>query len=438
MTFACCPKPIALLAALGLLCVACSQESLGAGEEELREIPPTENSTRDILATELEIDLAAHKGTARITVDRSTRRGASFEAGGLEIDAVAGPAGEPLQFRLVDGRLDVGLPAHQSVELSVAYRYHERSKPEGAMTAGVTFTWPYFCGNLFPCQSDPADGLGFSLALSHVPDGSNAVYPADIPADAPSYMLAWAVGDYTRKTLGTTSAGTTVSVYYLPGEQTAATKGTAHLVPVFDWLEKTYGAYLFGSDVGSVSAPWGGGAAGGMEHHPYWHVASDAMGDVETHAHEAAHGWFGNGVRIGCWEDLTLSEGTTTYLTARAIEAVSGAQAGADLWADYEQRLDNVIASEDRKAWPDTCNQIDVLTDLWNDVVYVKGAFFLRAVEAAVGREALDRALARFYQQHQTQAAHVQDLLDAIAKDTGFDPSTLAQGWLRSLGRPDE
>jgi len=251
-------------------------------------------------------------------------------------------------------------------------------------------------------------------------------------------MLAWAVGDYTRKTLGTTAAGTTVSVYYLPGEQAVATTGTAKLVGVFDWLERTYGAYLFGSDVGSVSAPWGGGAAGGMEHHPYWHIASDVMGDFETHAHEAAHGWFGNGVRIGCWEDLTLSEGTTTYLPARAIEAVSGAAAGAALWDDYAGRLDNVIATEDRKAWPETCNEIDVLTDLWNEVVYVKGAFFLRSVEAAVGREALDRTLAGFYQKHQAEAAHVQDLLDEIAAQTGFDPSTLAQGWLRSLGRPDK
>lgn len=53
-------------------------------------------------------------------------------------------------------------------------------------------------------------------------------------------------------------------------------QGGAHLRQVFDWLETTYGEYLFGDEVGSVSVAWGPGAYGGMEHHPYWHVASGA------------------------------------------------------------------------------------------------------------------------------------------------------------------
>src|SRR5439155_6115404 len=135
-----------------------------------------------------------------------------------------------------------------------------------------------------------------------------------IPADAPSYMLAWAVGDYTKVDLGTTSAGRKVSVSYLPGGKAAALAGTKHLPQYFDWLERTYGGYLFGNEVGSVSAAWGAGAFGGMEHHPFWHISNGSLGDAETHAHEAAHGWFGDGVRIACWEDLTLSEGTVSYL----------------------------------------------------------------------------------------------------------------------------
>jgi aminopeptidase N len=189
--------------------------------------------------------------------------------------------------------------------------------------------------------------------------------------------------------------------------------------------------------VASVSVDWGAGAFGGMEHHPFWHVSRDSMGDAETHVHEAVHGWFGDGIRIACWEDLTLSEGTTTYLTARAIEAVRGEAAGDEVWASYEARLDGVIASDDRIARPEGCNEVDVLKDLWNDVVYVKGAFFYRAVEAEIGRDAMDRVLRDFYAAHGGGAASVEDMLTAIEDGTGFDPEPLAAGWLRAEGRPD-
>jgi aminopeptidase N len=39
--------------------------------------------------------------------------------------------------------------------------------------------------------------------------------------------------------------------------------------------------------------------------------------------------------------------------------------------------------------------------------------------------------LSRFYAAHHNQAAGVQDMLDAIAADTGFDATALAERWLR-------
>jgi aminopeptidase N len=50
-----------------------------------------------------------------------------------------------------------------------------------------------------------------------------------------------------------------------------------------------------------------------MEHHPYWHV-SGAQRNLLVNAHEAAHGWFGDGVRPRCWEDEVVSEGVADYL----------------------------------------------------------------------------------------------------------------------------
>ncbi|MBM4376739.1 MAG: peptidase M1 [Deltaproteobacteria bacterium] len=419
-----------------LVALAACSPSSGADEYDVTSPAPSLNWQRDVVATRLEVDLASDSAIATLDLAASTRTGASFEVGTLAIESVEGPSG-PIPFRVDAGRLDVGLAARKPAEVRVRYSFERSKALEGVTLGGTTFTWPHFCGNVFPCKSQPADGQRFELAVTGAPSGRSVVYPSSIVADAPSYMLAWAVGDYTKLDLGETKDGRRVSVHYLPGEKSKAVRGTEHLVAAFEWLESTYGEYLYGDDVGSVSAAWGPGAFGGMEHHPLWHVASSAMDDEETHVHEAAHGWFGDAVRLSCWEDLTLSEGTVSYLAARALEAVAGASFGATVWQNYESRLDDVIATEDRVALPASCNEVDVLRDLWNEVPYMKGAFFYRAVETEVGRPKLDAALAAFYARYRGKAARMQDMLDTIADETGFDPAVLAEGWLRSLGRPD-
>ena len=49
----------------------------------------------------------------------------------------------------------------------------------------MTFTWPEFCGNLFPCASHPSDGLQFTIEVTGVPEGQTAIYPESIYTDAP-------------------------------------------------------------------------------------------------------------------------------------------------------------------------------------------------------------------------------------------------------------
>jgi hypothetical protein len=124
------------------------------------------------------------------------------------------------------------------------------------MVAGMVFTWPSFCGNLFPCHSHPTDGTTFELSLSGVPQGLRAIYPTSIPAEAPAYMLSWAVGRYEQLDLGRTSAGTQVDVWFFPEHRADAVTGSRHLREAFDWLERTYGPYLYGDRVaGGARAP---------------------------------------------------------------------------------------------------------------------------------------------------------------------------------------
>jgi aminopeptidase N len=395
-------------------------------------IAPGRDLTRDVLDTDLAVDLQAMTATATIRLAPSPSAAATFEIGDLDVDAVT-LDGAPLEWADRGDLLDVGVPpSTEAVALTVAYHWHYHGAFDGASAAGWTLDWPYYCGNLFPCHSDPADGTRFTLALTGVPDGDTAVFPAAIPGPAPSYMLAWALGPYTRLDLGTTTAGTRVGVWYIGSrEASSAAAGTAHLRDAFDWYERTLGPYRFGGDVGSVAVSWGPGQFGGMEHHPYWHVASGALGDEVTHVHEAAHGWFGDGVRIRCWEDFVLSEGTVSYLAARALTVTAGPARGDAVWQQYASELAGLDGTE--PVWPTGCDQIDVLDDgLFSNAPYMRGAFFYKAVADRVGADALDQALGDFYRRHVGQAASMRDMLSVIAEDTGYDPTACAAAWLRS------
>ena len=409
----------------------------GSGGAELP--PPSEDWTRDILTTDLTLDVATRTGTARIALAPSTTSlAASFEVGDLTITSVTSET-VALNYAVTGNQLDVGVPAGPA-SFTIEYGFAEHPDFDGWMPGPMlTFLWPQFCGNLFPCKSDPADGVAFTMSVTGAPVGSTVVYPAAIPADAPSYMPALAIGEFTKVDLAPTSKGTQVSVWHLPGQEADAAAGTAHLSEVFDFFETTYGDYPFGTSVGTVSADWGGGDYGGMEHHPYWHVSSGSLYSEEVNAHEAAHGWFGNGVRIACWEDFVLSEGTVTYMAAHAL-----GEAGVDIWPNYECELKYLCDPANMTntiALPDTCNAIDILTDpLWSIVPYIKGAYFYQAVASAIGADVLDQAIGEFYVANVGKAAKMQALIDHIKDKAGMATAptidALATAWLRTLECP--
>ena len=405
---------------------------------------PTANPAREIVDTKLSFDIAATTGTARITFAASELPGATLEIGELEISSVT-LADAAVEYRVnppdtaaknADGAtMDLALAAtDEPVEVAVAYTYKAHAGGfTGASVKGYTLIWPYYCGNLFPCHSAPGDGTTISLDLQNVPADKTAVYPAML-AEAPSYQIAWAIEQYTEVPLGTTTAGTQVSVWHLPEGAAAAMTGTQNLVAAFDWLERTIGPYRFGTKVGSVSVRWGAGALGGMEHHPLWHLGSGAMGDQETHVHEAAHGWYGDGIRVKCWEDFVLSEGTVTYLAGRALDVVAPS-VGSAVWTSYAAELPGIGGTE--KVWPDGCNAIDILDDdLFTRAPYIRGAFFYRGLADKLGADVVDRVLAAFYAQHGGRAASMNDMLALIQTMTGYDPSACAQTWLRAPTTP--
>ncbi len=417
--------------------VACGDDGAGAidaGSDAAWSRPePGSNWQRDILSYDLAIDLAAKSGTLTLVVAGDPTSSLSLDKGSLTIQSVSDAAGA-LMHLVLDKELQIGLPPNGDTRtLLIEYSFVSHTGFDGwDEDKEISFLWPAFCGNLYPCNPDPAEGASFTMSVT----GSTqmALYPASIPGDAPSYMPAIAVGDFSERSLGTTSAGTDVSVWFEPGQETDAIAGTLHLVDVFNFLETTYGAYSFGNKVGTVSADWGGGDFGGMEHHPLWHVSTGSLDSEETNAHEAAHGWYGNGVRIACWEDFVLSEGVVTYMAARAL-----AEFGVDLWPEYDCQLKAVCKSpENTIALLNTCGEIDLINhDLWSSSPYQKGAQYFREVAELLGEDVLDAALAEFYQANVGKAARMRELVELLkSKGKSTEIEALTVSWLETEACP--
>jgi aminopeptidase N len=395
---------------------------------------PTANPARAINDTQLRIDVTALTGTATIRFAPSEMPGATLEIGDLQIDNVT-MEGVAIAFERTSATMNLALPASGTASIvEVTYHYQTHEMFNGSSMRGFTFVWPYFCGNLFPCHSSPDDGTTFTLDVQGVPAGKMAIYAATIPADAPSYQIAWSIDAYVETPLGMTTAGTQISVWHRTTEATTAMNGTQNLVAAFDWLEKNIGPYRFGPKAGTVSVAWPAGAYGGMEHHPRWHVDDNSLGSQETNVHEAAHGWFGDGIRIKCWEDFVLSEGTVTYLAARALDVVAP-QVGTQTWMSYATELGGIAGTA--LVWPQSCGTIDILQDdLYQNAPYIRGAFFYKGVADKVGAAKLDEALAAFYQAHAGGSATMMEMLQTIQTVTGYDATACAQTWLRSTTRP--
>ena len=434
-------------AVLGAACAAAPGDggrATGGGRGGVPDPLPT---GQDIVATEIALDLDTLTGLARVEARVGHRGGAATLAmDGLELQHARVAGGSAATDGA--GRLVLQAPPDEDrlvADLAWAFPARRLTTADGWMANagdGASLTWPHHCARLFPCDPSPAEGVRFSLRATSA-EGV-VLAPGDLGADAPSYQPAVARGEYTRLPLGTSPGGVELEAWHLPGRAAEAAIGTAPLPAAMAHLEGLLGPYPFGPRFGAVEVDWGPWSWGGMEHHPLVHVATFDFGNPEVQVHELVHAWFGGHVRIACWEDLVLSEGTTTYLTARALAAADG----TDLWPLYVDAFLGPLCAADPPApvtLPDaTCGAVDLTQHpLGQGAPYFKGACFFEELGDAWGPDRVDAALAAFVASRGGEAARMQDLLDHLevqAPDAAARAALTAAttDWLRTPGCPAE
>lgn len=366
------------------------------------------------------------RGKARFSIRKSL--GANefwLDTRGLEIQDVLLDDGVKTGFQLMPEQPFLGRPLKIDIqkntrEVTVLYQTTQTPgalqwlKPEqtggGKMPFLFTQGQAVLSRTWFPVQDSP--GIRFAWTASvQVPAGFMVVMSGSNPKErdesglyrfrmdlpVPAYLIALAAGDLDFRPIGTRCG-----VYAEPGMVDKAASEFRDTEQMLETAEKLYGTYQWGRYDLIVLPP--SFPFGGMENPRLTFVTPTVIaGDrslTSLIAHELAHSWSGNLVTNATWNDFWLNEGFTVYFERRIMEVLYGKEY-AEMLAQlgYQDMMKTVAALGDTSV--DTQLKLNLKDrdpdDGMNDIAYEKGYFFICRIEQAVGREALDAFLRKYF-----------------------------------------
>lgn len=267
---------------------------------------------------------------------------------------------------------------------------------------------------------------------------ADGVYEFEMNQPIPSYLIALAAGDISFKTLGNRTG-----VYTEPSMLDKCANELVDTEKMLEAAERLYGPYKwerYDIIVLPPSFPFGG-----MEN-PRLTFATPTIiaGDrslTSLIAHEMAHSWSGNLVTNATWNDFWLNEGFTVYFERRIMEELYGKEY-AEMLAQlgYQDLLDEVEGLAGNP--DDTKLKLDLSDrnpdDAMSEIAYEKGAFFLRMLEEAAGREKFDVFLKNYFTEHAFQPMTTDIFLEYLDKNLvkKYNLTVNVDEWVNGRGIP--
>ncbi len=436
-------------------------------------------NTDDYRTTHIDLDFTVDfdrkvlVGEARLQLDRlnETNTPLVLDTRGLTIESVRAGHGARFAdaaFSIGESSDDLGAPL--TIEMpayatTVIIRYETSPDAlalqwlEPEQTAGKRHPFLYtqaqsiHARSFIPLQDTPGVRVTYEATVRTPPE-LRAVMSADndpeaepggeftfhMPQPIPPYLIALAVGDVEFKAMGERTG-----VYAEKEILEAAAAEFADTEAMLETTEETFGPYRWDRYDLLILPP--AFPIGGMEHPRLSFITPTVIaGDkslVALIAHELAHSWSGNLVTNASWRDLWLNEGFTTYLTNRIMQAVFGDERYyMEMALGYAELQDALPDLEDH----DEALAVDLRgrdpDDVFTSIAYEKGSLFLYELELAVGREAFDRFLVSYFNEHAFQSISTEAFLDYVERTLVADhPESVSmervQQWVFEPGIPE-
>ncbi|KAF9276374.1 hypothetical protein BGZ88_001769 [Linnemannia elongata] len=165
------------------------------------------------------------------------------------------------------------------------------------------------------------------------------------------------------------------------------------------------------------------------------HSTNDRQREIAvTVIHEISHQWFGNLVTMDWWSDLWLFEGFATHLAYIVVDELFPAW---DVWSEFVTRVQHVLKQDAlRTSHPvevDVANPSEI-TQIFDEVSYMKGASVLRMLSGWLGEEQLLKGIRKFMMRYMWGNANTDDLWMTLAEECQADVPEFMRRWTRQTG----
>lgn len=381
--------------------------------------------------------------TAKITLERAAPKDLILEANPerLKIASVK-VDGKDVPFSTKDGRLHVTAPGAKSIDIT----YDVKAVGKGDNAYGLikdkytgrmwTMTWPYNTGSLFPSNSAPDDGVTTRVNVK-VADGVTAIGTGSAQTDgsfatkaqAPAYAFAfYAAQDFQLGDTQNAANGVALSGYGTKGvPQKLRDAYVKTAKDSLDFYSQWLGKYDYGDTLKLIELE---GGLGGMEHTGAVAIMLSSARDPdygkETAAHEVAHHWFGDNVRIKDWNDFWMSEGFTNYATYRFFRASQGEEKFGQLLDRAKLELRDALETNPHALSAPKHTDVN---EIFDSVPYEMGPWMLRMMEVKIGTPKMDSLLKDWFQANRQKTVTTDQFVKFAKEKTGTDFAPFFKEW---------
>ncbi len=311
---------------------------------------------------------------------------------------------------------------------------------------GYTMSEPSDARFWMPCHDEPWDKATAELRIT-VPSGyvaaSNGKLVSVTPGPAGNETWHWLeshpIAPYLMSVTASRFAIATLSFVRAPGDTIplqyyvwpSDSLETAQYLPtvrsMVEALSAIFGPYPFDKYGMTAVVPFG---YGGMEHQTITTMNRWLKTDEQVVVHELAHQWWGDLVTCATWPDIWLNESFASYSEALWAEHKGGRSALKSYMEDAHLRF--MYSSWEGAVYDPEGQGFN----LFDNVVYSKGAWVLHTLRGVVGDSLFFRILRDYRAQHSGGNASTADFQAVADAVTGVSMEWFFQQWIYGKGWP--